>query len=140
MSVFEHRRAIRFADMDPAGIVFYPRYFEMINETVEAWFREALGRGFDEMILKERFGVPLARIEVDFKTPGGLDDELVFRLTVERIGGASAALRIRALCGDEVRFEARLTIVYLDIDAHKPTPIPDALRARMTDYLEEVER
>ena len=140
MSAFEHHRAIRFADMDPAGIVFYPRYFEMINETVEAWFREALDHGFDEMILTEGFGVPLARIDREFETPGGLDDALVFRLTVERLGGASADLRIVAACGEEVRFEARLTIVYLDIDAHKPTPIPDALRARMEPYLEEAER
>ena len=29
---------VRFRHFDPAGIVFYPRYFEMINDFVEEWF------------------------------------------------------------------------------------------------------
>ncbi|CPO21707.1 4-hydroxybenzoyl CoA thioesterase [Bordetella pertussis] len=30
---------VRFRHCDPAGIVFYPRYFEMINDFVEEWRR-----------------------------------------------------------------------------------------------------
>lgn len=31
MSDFQLRRMIRFSDCDPAGIVFYPQYFVMMN-------------------------------------------------------------------------------------------------------------
>ena len=136
MTAFEHQRRIGFADMDPAGIVFYPRYFEMLNETVEAWFRDGLDYGFDRMILQDRHGVPLARVEAEFTAPSRLDDQLVFRLSVEQIGGASVTLRIRALCGEEQRFTAQLTLVYLDIERHAAIRIGDAVRERMTAYLE----
>ena len=31
---FTTQRKVRFQHCDPAGIVFYPRYFEMINSVV----------------------------------------------------------------------------------------------------------
>ena len=34
---FEFRQTIGFKHCDPAGIVFYPRYFEMFNDCVEAF-------------------------------------------------------------------------------------------------------
>ena len=36
---FQTQIEVRFADCDPAGIVFYPRYFEMFNGLVDVWFR-----------------------------------------------------------------------------------------------------
>jgi len=32
MAVFERDIQVRFAHCDPAGIIFYPRYFEIIKE------------------------------------------------------------------------------------------------------------
>ena len=40
--VYRSTVLVRFADCDPAGIVFYPRYMEMFNALVEDWFREGL--------------------------------------------------------------------------------------------------
>ena len=37
---------VRFRHCDPAGIVFYPRYFEMINDFVEEWFDKGMGLPF----------------------------------------------------------------------------------------------
>ena len=79
---FDVTRRIRFADVDPAGIVFYPRYFEMINATIEDWFEQGVGYGFDAMIVNGPHGVPLARMEAEFKAPSRLDDTLVFSLVV----------------------------------------------------------
>jgi 4-hydroxybenzoyl-CoA thioesterase len=40
---FRRPRLIRFSDCDPAGIVFYPQYFVMLNGLVEDWVNEGLG-------------------------------------------------------------------------------------------------
>ena len=45
---------VRFADVDPAGIVFYPRYFEMLNGAVEDWFAQQLGLDFATMHLERQ--------------------------------------------------------------------------------------
>ena len=44
---------IRFRHCDAAGIVFYPRYFEMMNDLVEDWFAE-LGMGLCEFARGQR--------------------------------------------------------------------------------------
>lgn len=133
---FRVDRRIRFADVDPAGIVFYPRYFEMINACVEDWFETALGYGFDAMIVKGHHAVPLAQIEVAFKAPSRLDDELVFELALTEIGRSSFKLAITASHDDSVRMSARAVLVYIDKDKHAPVRIPEILRAKMSAYLE----
>ncbi len=40
---FRNDKLIRFHHCDPAGIVFYPRYFVLFHELYEDWFAEGLG-------------------------------------------------------------------------------------------------
>ena len=49
-AVFQREQVVRFGHCDPAGIVFFPRYFEMLNELVEDWFAQALGLPFAVLI------------------------------------------------------------------------------------------
>ena len=44
MPAYQREVLVRFAHCDPAGIVFYARYFEMINGVVEDWVREEPGQ------------------------------------------------------------------------------------------------
>lgn len=131
--MFRSRRQIRFADVDPAGIVFYPRYFEMINATVEDWF-EHIGYGFGDMIRRDGYGVPLATIEVDFKRPSEMDDWLDFTLAVKEVGGSSIRVEITALCGEEIRLVARPVLVFVKTAETRPVRIPDALRSKIENY------
>tara|TARA_R110002072_G_scaffold158394_4_gene309335 strand:- start:2500 stop:2913 length:414 start_codon:yes stop_codon:yes gene_type:complete len=134
--VFRVDRRVRFADVDAAGIVFYPRYFEMINACVEDWFETGLGHGFDAMIIKGNHAVPLANIEVDFKAPSRLDDELAFKLVVTEVGRSSFNLTIKAWHESEVRMIAKLVLVYIDMEKHLPVRIPEIMRARMLTFQE----
>jgi len=133
---YQVTRRIRFADVDPAGIVFYPRYFEMINGTIEDWFEHAVGYGFDAMIVKGPHAVPLVHMEADFKAASRLDDTLVFELAVRELGRSSIKLIITARCGEEVRMLARPTLVFIDQARHAPVSIPDEIRARMLEFRE----
>ena len=70
---------IEFNHCDPAGIVFYPRYFEMTNSVVENFFADVLDCSFARM-MEERGGVPTARIEVNFHAPSRLGKRWILRL------------------------------------------------------------
>ena len=133
--VFTRERKVRFADCDAAGIVFYPRYFEMLNGVVEDWFAGPLGVSFRELHMERHVSVPTAAVEARFIAPSRLEDELTFALTVSRLGGASCGLRHRISAGGQLRFEATQTIVYVGA-ALKPEPWPEALRARIAPFLE----
>ena len=95
---FVARTPVRFAHVDPAGIVFYPRYFEMLNGAVEDWFASM---GFDFRHLHQTLGLgaPTVRLEVDFKAPSRLGDALDFTLSVDRASARSCTLRVRMRCG-----------------------------------------
>ncbi len=133
--VFTAARKVRFADCDAAGIVFFPRYFEMLNGVVEDWFAGPLGLSFRELHLERGASVPTAAVEARFVAPSRLEDELDFALTVTSLGGASCALRHRISCGGQLRFEASQTIVHVGASL-KPEPWPEALRARIAPFLE----
>ena len=133
--IFTTDRRVRFADCDAAGIVFFPRYFEMLNGVVEDWFFEALGVSFRELHMNRGASVPTAAIEARFIAPSRLEDALTFSLTVTKLGGASCGLRHRITAGGDLRFEAAQTIVYVGASL-KPEPWPDALRARIAPFVE----
>lgn len=133
--VFTVERRVRFADCDAAGIVFFPRYFEMLNGVVEDWFAGPLGVSFRELHIDRGLSVPTAALEARFIAPSRLEDDLTFALTVTRLGGASCGLRHRISSGDQLRFEATQTIVFVGRSL-KPEPWPETLRARIAPFVE----
>ena len=92
---FIKKEKIRFQHVDYAGIVFYPRFLEMLNCLVEDWFEEALDRPFSKM--HETNGIPTVDLKVQFKKAARLGEVLSKKLWVKNLGGASI------LCG--FRFE-----------------------------------
>ena len=132
---FVTERRVRFADCDAAGIVFFPRYFEMLNGVVEDWFAGPLEASFRELHVERHVSVPTAAVEARFIAPSRLEDELTFALSVTKLGGASCGLRHRISAGGELRFEATQTIVYVGASL-KPEPWPEPLRVRIAPFVE----
>ena len=60
---------IRFSHCDPAGIVYFPHYFDMFNGLIEDWYGQELGYDYAELITGRRYGFPFVHIECDFKIP-----------------------------------------------------------------------
>jgi 4-hydroxybenzoyl-CoA thioesterase len=78
---------IRFKHVDYAGIVFYPRFLEMLNDLVEDWFEEALDRPFSK--IHETNGIPTVDLKVQFKKAARLGETLTKKFWVMHLGGAS---------------------------------------------------
>ncbi len=137
MLVYQLNQKVLFQHCDPAGIVFYPRYFEMINATVEQWFSEALDYSFAKMHITEKVGVPTVAIESNFKAPSFLEDQLVFNLSVLKIGTASLDLTVLGYCAEQLRLECKITLVFVDLKDTVPRslPWPAHLRDKFTAYL-----
>ncbi len=57
--------------------MFYPRYFEMINQVVEDWFAGPLGQDFRSLHEGLNIGVPTVSIECEFTHPSRLGDRLI---------------------------------------------------------------
>jgi 4-hydroxybenzoyl-CoA thioesterase len=127
---YQTQHKVRFGHCDPAGIVYFPRYFEMINAVVEDWFADAVGRDFNSLHLQEGVSVPTVNLNTSFPAPSRLGDILDFQLTVSKAGNASLTLTITAHCSDELRLSNESTLVYVDMASGKPRRWPDLMRQR----------
>lgn len=135
---FTKKEKIRFKHIDYAGIVFYPRFLEMLNDLVEDWFEEALDRPFSKM--HETNGIPTVDLKVQFKKAARLGETLTKKLWVKNLGSASI------LCGflfeDEqgkICLEGEVTLVNVAFQENKndikAEPFNDEMKSKISNYI-----
>lgn len=125
---------VRFSHCDPAGIVYFPHYFDIFNGLIEDWYGEELGYNYAELIMGSQFGFPFVHIACDFKIPSRMGDVIDLTLLVERVGRSS--LRIAIIChldGFE-RLRASMVTAMMSLETRKPVPLSQALRDKIEAY------
>jgi 4-hydroxybenzoyl-CoA thioesterase len=100
---FIKQEKVRFQHIDYAGIVFYPRFLEMLNGLVEDWFEEALDRPFSKM--HETNGIPTVDLKVQFKNAARLGEIITKKLWVKELKNSSI------LCGFEFVNETNTVVL-----------------------------
>jgi len=126
------RERVRWSDVDKMGVVYYGRYLRFM-EAAEAELFRMLGFPYDT--LSEQLGVWIARvrIELDFRAPARLDDEIVCRAIVRKLGGSSFTLAFPIDRDDGVRLaDGVLVLAALDRETLRPARLPAALSRALT--------
>ena len=100
---FIKKEKIRFKHIDYAGIVFYPRFLEMLNDLVEDWFEEALDRPFSKM--HETNGIPTVDLKVQFKNAARIGEILTKKLWVKELKSSSI------VCGFQFENQKEQTVL-----------------------------
>jgi 4-hydroxybenzoyl-CoA thioesterase len=135
---FTAARTVRFADCDPAGIVFYPQYLVMLNDLVEQWFEDGLGLRYEQIIGERRLGLPTVRLEADFTAVSRHGDRLALTLSLVHLGRSSLHTAARFDGADGVlRMRTRSVLVCTSLDTHRPVALPEDLRAAMLPHLDK---
>lgn len=132
--VFKSPRLVRFSDCDPAGMVFYPNYFVMLNALVEDWFTQGLGINHAHLLGVRRIGLPTVALQTEFRAPGRMGDTLEMRLQVTRMGRRSFTLRVACMKGELCCVEILATIVTTSLAHDGAIEIPADVRQAMTDW------
>jgi 4-hydroxybenzoyl-CoA thioesterase len=119
---------IEWGDCDPAGIIFYPRYFQIFDASTAILFETALGMSKFEMFRKLPFtGFPLVRTNARFLRPTRFGDEVTVESTIA-FGRSSFDVTHRLSLKNELCAECAEKRVWTVRDAHgKLTshPVPD---------------
>lgn len=129
---------IRFKHVDYAGIVFYPRFLEMLNDLVEDWFEEALERPFSK--IHETNGIPTVDLKVQFKKAARIGEVLTKKLWVIKLGGASmtCGFRFEDAQGNTC-LEGEVTLVNVAIAENrsdiKAEPFSEDMKVKISNYL-----
>jgi 4-hydroxybenzoyl-CoA thioesterase len=152
--IFTTTKLIRFNHCDPAGIVFYPRYYTLLHEAQEDWLAHI---GFPEhALIASGYGVPIVNMQTDFVGMSRFGDTVHIDVDLWKLGNSSLGMRY-VLYSNEVnksadrsremlqkqgferndRLKARSVVVYSSVPEGKATRIPNGLRAAMQPYLNE---
>jgi 4-hydroxybenzoyl-CoA thioesterase len=135
MSTYVCHKPVRFAHCDPAGIIFYPQYLMIAHEVKEDWLREGLEYPLEACITRDRKGLPVRRLEVDFNAPSRFGDMLRWEVSIDHIGRTSVDCRYRAFCDVELRADIRSVDVRTDLDTGRSMEWEPWLRERLTRFL-----
>jgi len=122
------RDRVRWSDVDLMGIVYYGRYLRFMEAAETEFFRDA-GFSYDE--LAQRHGVWIARVrlECDYRAPARLDDEIVCRAELRRLGGSSMTFAFPVDRGDGTRLvNGALVLAAVDRATLRPARLPAALK------------
>ncbi len=120
---------VYYEDTDLAGIVYYANYLKYIERGRTEYVR---AHGVDQAKLREKTGIVFAvrRVEADYISPAKFDDELTVSTVVTGATGVRVVMHQQVLRGDEVLFDATVTLVALAADG-RPARLPAELRQRL---------
>jgi 4-hydroxybenzoyl-CoA thioesterase len=132
VTTFTYRRSFRiqWADCDPAGIVFNPRFFEFFDTNTWLMFETALGVPAQE--INKRFGlagIMLVDVQANFMKPAAFGEAVELVSRVPEFRRSSFDVEHRLTKGEDVLAEGRETRVWAvrhpdDPDRIATAPIP----------------
>jgi 4-hydroxybenzoyl-CoA thioesterase len=131
-------RRIEWGDCDPAGIIFYVRYFEIFDVATTVLVERALGMKKIEYLKAYDFmGHPLADTRARFRLPTRYGDEVTIETTLVHCGRSSFKLEHRLINAGAVAVEGSETRVWVGRDPSDPQrmksqPMPTEVVARLT--------
>jgi 4-hydroxybenzoyl-CoA thioesterase len=115
---------IEWCDCDPAGIVYYPRYFEMFDTSTTALFERGLGMTKQQFLAHYKAaGHPLVDTKARFIRPLTFSDDVAIESTVEEFRRSSFLVCHRILKDGEPAVEGFETRVWAVRDPADPNRI-----------------
>jgi 4-hydroxybenzoyl-CoA thioesterase len=111
---------IEWGDCDPAGIVYFPRYFEYFDQCTARLF-EAVGyRKPDLLAAFDIAGIPLVDVRANFRIPSRFGDDVVIHTSIPEWGRASFQVYHRLMKGAELAVEGFEKRVWAGRDPDRP--------------------
>jgi 4-hydroxybenzoyl-CoA thioesterase len=138
-----NRRMVRieWGDCDPAGIVFYPRYFAMFDASTSFLFEAAGWRKPDLLREFAILGYPMVDTRAKFILPSRFGDDIVIETKIAAFRNSSFDVDHKAFKpgpgGEQLAIEASETRVWAGRDPEDPErlksrAIPEVVRRRLS--------
>ena len=124
---FVHREQVRFRDLDPMGHVNNAVFLTYIEQARVAFLaRVGAATGLEDM------NMIVARVEIDFKAPVRLGQEVEISVHASRFGTKSFDLDYDLRVDGELVAEAKSVQVAYDYDRREPMQLPADWKEKLT--------
>jgi 4-hydroxybenzoyl-CoA thioesterase len=137
---FTYTTPVRFADIDHAGIIYYPRFFHLFHVAFEELWRARMGaHAYAAMIDRERLGFPAVHAECDFVSPLRFGDDAEIMVSIERLGETSITFRYRVhrVAPRTLAADGKVVCAVVDLARFVAVSVPDHVVNMLRDLQEE---
>ncbi|MBQ8464545.1 MAG: tol-pal system-associated acyl-CoA thioesterase [Alphaproteobacteria bacterium] len=117
---------VYYEDTDAGGIVYYANYLKFAERARTEYIR-ALGCTQSEALEEDKCGFTVRHVEIDYKKPAKLDDELIVTCVLGEIKGATAIMHQEVLRGDDLLAVIDVKVAYVNLARLRPVRIPEWL-------------
>jgi 4-hydroxybenzoyl-CoA thioesterase len=138
--VLSNRKEIRveWGDCDPAGIVYFPRFFEYFDACTNALFEAAGFRKAEMLKYYGLVGIPLVEASAQFYAPASFGDTVVVQSRIVEWGKSSFRVEHQLYKGNVLGAEGREKRVWTVRDASsekgmRGEAIPEEVKARFAE-------
>jgi acyl-CoA thioester hydrolase len=125
VTVFTWPARVYWEDTDGGGIVYYANYLRYLERARTEWLR-SLGFSQARLAAEEQILFTVVSLQIEYRKPARLDDELTVSCEPQRDGGASVRFTQRIARQGEPQplVEADVRVACLDAGTMRPTRIP----------------
>ena len=133
---FTVRRTVRWAECDPAGVVYAGRYVDYLLDTCALFFQH-IGFGHGQRWAEGKsVGLPAKHIGLTFMASLFPDEVFDMTLAVTAIRTRTFDLSLVARRPDgEIVFEGQCSPICIAPNVRESVPMPDQLRQQLSPYL-----
>ena len=126
---------VEWGDCDPAGIVYFPRFFEYFDASTNALFEKA---GFKKAEMLKQFGlvgIPLVEARAEFYAPASFGETVTVETRIVEWGKSSFQVEHRLYKGGVLAAQGREKRVWAVPDAQaakgmRGSAIPEEVKKR----------
>jgi YbgC/YbaW family acyl-CoA thioester hydrolase len=123
---------VRFSDLDPAGIAYYPNLVNFLHVAFEDFFAGHVGRPYPD-VFREGIGFPTVKVEMEYLAPIHYGERVEVGVSVEKVGRSSVVFRYSGSVAGRPVFRARNTAVVVDMKTFRPIEVPAVLRSKFVE-------
>ncbi len=127
---FRLRQPVRHPDVDRAGIVYFPRFYDFFHRALEDFFQQEVELPYWSLEERLRVAMPVVHIETDFERPLAHGDVVTIELETLALGDHSVTLGYKVFRpGDaEPAASSRVVLCAIEVPSWRKIAVPDVVR------------
>ena len=130
---FSYPLRVRWAEVDPQGIVFNANYLMYFDVAAGEYWR-ALGCEYPAAFSAHGVDTFAVKATLEFHAPARYDDMVDMCVRCSRIGRTSLCLLLEIYRGETHLVSGELIYVVASASERKPTPVPEFLRSAIAGF------
>ncbi|ABR80776.1 MFS transporter [Pseudomonas aeruginosa] len=127
---FFHALRVRWAEVDPQGIVFNGNYLTYLDVAITEYYRQ-LGMTYPADLLRGGGDLFALKSSLEYRAPAHFDDWLEIGTRVARLGRSSLVFELGIWRDEQLLTIGELVYVHADARERRSRPLPDWLREKI---------